>query len=301
MPNRLLWYLKGKFWLFVKKRGWIPPHHTMGDQSLDRMAPFDEYPACDFCGGADNSEQMVTKDGSRIVACDRCGLWFTSPRIAEDTWIDYLRSDTARSREFTENRLTYGVALGSNVKFTLPDWKEKRLAEWSKLLNSIEHRLGGPITSLHDVGAGVGLLLEAARNRGAAVSGNEMNGYACRAMRERLGLDVRDAALPDMALPPDSLDVITMCDYLEHTYHPYGDLKAAFKALRPGGVLFVNTFHIECDAFRENGNNWNFLFWNHTHHFTTGILREMIEKAGFTDIEVVSSPRDTLFSIYAKK
>jgi len=118
--KRTFWRLRGRFWLFVKRKGWIRPDYTAADQGKDRVAPFDEYCGCDFCGSRDATEQMITMDKSRIVSCDACGLWFTNPRISEQAWVDYLRRETPRSIEFTENRLAYGVARSSNIRFTLP-------------------------------------------------------------------------------------------------------------------------------------------------------------------------------------
>ncbi|WP_051694102.1 methyltransferase domain-containing protein [Desulfohalovibrio reitneri] len=297
--GKAAWWAKGRLCLALKKRGFFKPDYTKADQSKDRVAPFDEYPACDFCGAEESTERLVTGDGGRIAACDGCGLWFTTPRIAEDVWEDYLLAETPRSVEFTENRLKYGVALSSNIKFSLPGWKEKWLRSFGALLDDLERVHGGPLERLHDVGAGVGLFMEAARKRGIRVSGNELNGYAVRAMRERLGLDVSGAPLPRMDIEPRSLDAVTMCDYLEHSYHPYRDLLAAHRALRPGGVLYVNTFHTGCRAFEELGANWNFLYWNHTHHFDRDILTRMVQAAGFAPVETRCEHGNPLISLFA--
>jgi len=170
-----------------------------------------------------------------------------------------------------------------------------------RLLDEIESCLGKPIGRLHDVGTGVGFLLEAAELRGIRASGNELNGYACRVMRERLGFDVHNESLPDLKIEDGSLDTVTMCDYLEHSYHPYVDIRAAHGLLRSGGILYLNTFHIECRAFDQHRENWNFLFWNHTHHFTTAILERMLTTAGYEIAKTKSSYEDPLVSIFAVK
>jgi SAM-dependent methyltransferase len=207
--------------------------------------------------------------------------------------VEYLKSDSEWSREFTENRLRCGVALSSNVKYVFPDWRNRRMRRDLRIIDEIgEHAVGG-VRRVHDVGCGVGFFLEAARARGLEATGNELNGYAYKVMKERLGLDVYQEVLPELPLEENSLDAVTMNDYIEHTYDPLGDLKAAYRLLRPGGVLWLNTFHVDCLEFEKLKGNWNMLFWNHVYHFSTASLRDIVGRAGF-DVRLVATSRDSV-------
>lgn len=292
---------RATFWRSARRLRLIRPDYTMEDQGKDRFAPFDEYPPCDSCGGTAVTEKLVAKDGSRIVECDHCGLWFTSPRINEAVWVRYLQTPTERSREFTENRLRYGVALSSNVKFVLPGWFERRMRLENAIIDRIQKHLDAPIHRLHDVGCGVGFLLRAARDRGINASGNDLNQYAWQVMQERFGLTVYNDSLPRLELPPESVDAVVMRDYIEHSYHPMLDLHAAHKLLRPGGVVYVETFHIDSRPFEELGAGWNMLFWSHTYHYSTKTLSDMVSRAGLAILEVQTSHADTLVRVTARK
>lgn len=280
-PNELPQLARALSWRSARKLGFVPSHDTMRDQEKDHIAPFDEYPPCEMCGSEVREQKLTTRDGVSIVECGSCGLWFTSPRISEKTWTEWLKTPTERSIEFTENRLKYGVSLTSNTKYALPDWYDRRMRAENSIIDKVERHLGGAATRIHDVGCGIGYLLQAAQRRGIESSGNELNAYAYHVMCERLGLDVYNVNLPELDLPRGTLDAVVMHDYIEHTYHPLADLEAAYRLLRPGGVVFIRTFHIDCRTFDRLRGDWNMLFWSHTFHFSTNTLHKMIEKAGF--------------------
>ena len=274
---------------------------SVEDQKKDRILPFNEYPLCEMCNSNSVSEKLVTMDDSHIVECDKCGLWFTSPRIEETLWSDYLKTNTERNIEFTENRLKYGCALSANKKYTFPGWKKVKKREHDKIFDTIEMYLGRSIERVHDVGCGVGLLIQDAVNRDMVASGNELNIYAYTVMKERLGLDVYNETLPCIGIKEETLDAVVMRDYIEHTYNPLADLKAAFALLKQDGIIYVETFHIDCATFDRLKGSWNMLFWNHVYHFSKKSLEEMIKTAGFKILDVKTDYNDVLIEIIAQK
>lgn len=301
-PLRWLFQLfRSLFFRGLKLFG-LSSFNTASNSQIRKLdAEFDEYPPCEMCSSIAVSELFIADDGSRIVKCDECDLCFTSPRIAEIAWMDYLRQPSDRSVELTENRLQYGVALPSNVKYVPPFWRSRQDKLLNSILDSISKYSSDEVKRLHDVGCGVGFLLQAASERGIHTTGNELNGYACQVMNERLGLTVYNDILPDLQMTPESLDAVVMRDYIEHTYHPFADLTTAHKLLKPAGILYVETFHIDCEAFDKLGKSWNMLFWNHVFHFSTKTLTDMIIKSGF-DILHVDSPYDkSLIKVFAQK
>lgn len=297
----LVQYTQAFSWRVARRLGLVRHTETLGDQLKDDIAPFDEYPACDLCNGHDIVEQLVTKDGRRIVACANCGLWFTSPRIKESDWVDWLSSPSERNTDFTENRIRYGVALSVNTKYALPNWRERRSRVDNAVIDLLEQTIGTPIQRLHDVGTGVGFLLQTATSRGIIASGNELNRYACDVMRDRLGLTVWNVNLEDVPLGPGSLDAVVMRDYIEHTYHPFRDVQAAAQLLRPGGGLYIHTFHIDSRPFDNLKGDWNMLFWNHCFHFSRTTLCQLIEAAGLKPEVVNTSYDDPMIEVVARK
>jgi 2-polyprenyl-3-methyl-5-hydroxy-6-metoxy-1,4-benzoquinol methylase len=257
------------------------PAYTRQDvaQRIDQRA-FEEYPACSLCGGDRATEVLRTKDGCRIVQCENCTLWFTSPRLDESLWERYLRDpENPRNVKFTESRLANGVALAANVTGDKA-WRKKILRRSNRTLSEIEQALGGRRGRLHEVGCGVGHFQVDAIAYGFDASGNDLNGYACQIMRDRLGLKITTGNLREVALAPESIDAFVMDDFIEHTYHPFEDLKVCARALRPGGVVWIETFHIDCAEYEEKKGDWNMLWWNHVYHFSAKTIERMLNAAG---------------------
>lgn len=302
--NRITYYtkfFKAFFYKVLRRLGLIAHNKTMDDQNLDRIAPFDEYPSCELCGSLVNKEVLIASDGSRIVTCETCALWFTSPRINENAWIDWLKETSERSKIFTENRLEHGVALPSNIKYQYPNWRHKISERNNAILELIKKWADQPIQQLHDVGCGVGFMLQDAQNQGIKTTGNELNSYAYNIMKDLLGLSVYNEVFSKLTFPEESLDAVIMNDFIEHTYHPMEDLQTSYRFLKKGGILFIGTFHVDCSLFKKHGASWNMLFWNHVFHFSTETLKNIIKKAGFEVIAVHTSYNDSIIKVIARK
>ena len=289
------------FWQTMRVAGLLPSQHAQSDQEQDQIGEFTEQASCCLCGADRNEERFITDDGMRIAECERCGHLYTSPRIPEDEWIEYLKQDTKRSREFTENRLKYGRALPSNTKMSSPRWYKSRKNDREELLDLLESFSTRNISRLHDVGCGVGFTLLTARDRGIEVSGNELNGPAVEAMRDRFDLPVYRRQFAECPLEDESLDVVTMRDFIEHSYHPDEEVETAYEKLAPGGVLWFKTFHIDCRDFDEKGSSWEYLFWNHTNHFLDEGLGRLVNQAGFTDAKIRGGYDDMAVDVLARK
>jgi SAM-dependent methyltransferase len=94
----------------------------------------------------------------------------------------------------------------------------------------------GPLV---DVGAGAGLMLQAAVERGWQAIGIELSVPNARLIRDRLGVSVHVGDLDDAPLEPGSVGAITFSHSLEHLRDPVGTLRRARELLRPGGLVFV--------------------------------------------------------------
>lgn len=266
----------------------------MGDQeeTSARKLVFDDFPPCALCGEDNAADFLVASKISQLVKCRRCDLVYTSPRANETQWEAFLRrQDNPRNIAMTENRLMYGVALDRNVAAQPKDWRQKVTARSHWVLKELRKAISIPLGHLHDVGCGVGFFLTDARDAGLSVSGNDLNGYAVRLMRERFDLDVFCGSFSEAGLGNNSRDAVTMDDFIEHTYHPRAEITEAFRVLRPGGVLYIHTFRIDSPAFERQGAKWNMLRWNHVYHFSTDTLTRLIRDCGF-EIQLAMAPRE---------
>lgn len=279
----------------------------VSDNNKDRIGlAFDEYPACEMCGSTHNKQVLIALDNNRIVECENCGLWYTSPRVNEQAWMNWLgQIDADRNIEFTENRLRYGVALNRNIPYGFSFWWKIKRYKSQNAIKEIIKKHGGDVRSLHDVGCGVGFVIKSAMEMGFESSGNDLNAYAIERMRDLFDMNVHLGQLSDLVrtgvLPKNENDIVIMHDCIEHFYHPLAELTAAFSILKEGGILHLTTFSVDTDIFRGLGNKWDMLMWNHVFHFSSKSLVEMVKKAGFKHVDFELNQRRGAIEICARK
>lgn len=88
-----------------------------------------------------------------------------------------------------------------------------------------------------ELGCGTGGNLAAVADRHDVV-GVECSPHALEYARRRLGDRVIHGILPsDVALPPNSFDVVLLTDVLEHIEHDTQSAATAIRLLRPGGIV----------------------------------------------------------------
>jgi SAM-dependent methyltransferase len=109
---------------------------------------------------------------------------------------------------------------------------------------------------LLDVGAGPGLLVAAARERGWDATGVDVNPWAAAFAGEELGVEVREGGLDSALAEPGSLEAVTMMDLVEHLTDPGEAIAAAKTALRPGGVVAILTPDAGSPVSRALGRRW---------------------------------------------
>ena len=267
-----------------------------------RNREFYEITNCSVCISDLSDYFLTSRDGCNLQQCSDCGHVFTSPRFEEAKWNKFLKlPGNSRNKQYTDNRLKYGKALARKQTDSKDEWrehiKEKNLSVIRKL-ESIDNKLP---KSVHDVGCGVGFFLMDARDKGIEVSGNDLNEYACERMQNDFQLDAKAETFVDLSLPENSINAVTMIDYIEHAYKPMIDIEEAFRVLEHGGLLYVDTFRIDSPDFENKGPQWNMLCWNHVQHFSTQTLSNLIENAGFRIIKVIAPNNRSFLKIIARK
>lgn len=176
---------------------------------------------------------------------------------------------------------------------------------WDEALDRIESLLGGADgRKLYDVGAGDGDFLRVARKRGFDVGGNDLLAAAVEIARTEyeVELDLGDLSVLD---PGDDWDAVSLWCVLAHVPEPDQLLRDALALLRPGGVLFLQTPRRSLadlgalGALHGTGGRVARLADRRIahHHWllqTSRSMRAMLERVGFTDVEVTPRARYSL-------
>jgi 2-polyprenyl-3-methyl-5-hydroxy-6-metoxy-1,4-benzoquinol methylase len=203
-----------------------------------------------------------------VVQCQQCGLCFTNPRPSPLSIAHFYACDYRPHR--------------SRGKRTARRWWH-RFQLWQRHSRKVRQALSlHGRGSLLDFGCGSGSFLERMRRLGWEVTGLDTSAAAVQRVRQELGLPALAGSLPHAGLPPESFDVITMWQSLEHVHRPLRVLRDAHRLLVPGGKLLVSVPNIDSLPFRWFGQTWYGLdLPRHLTHFTPPTLRAMLEHAGF--------------------
>lgn len=170
---------------------------------------------CPLCEG---ESRLIWKEKKyKVYRCKNCTVAFLHP-VPKDT--EYLYNEEYFRKwyiRYYNERKSYTERLFSLI--------ERHLKKKGKLL---------------DVGCGVGILLEVAKEKGWDVYGQEVAPFAVNYCKSR-NFNIHNKPLPDLNLPEHSFDVITLFDVMAHLKDPVSYVNTCAKLLKPGGYLIIKT------------------------------------------------------------
>lgn len=199
----------------------------------------------------------------QLVKCKSCELQYLNPRLRADVVIE-------------------GYSIGSDEMFvSQAAGRERTFAKSLKMIERLRPQRG----RLLDVGTAGGSFLAVAKQAGWDVAGCEPNRWMCEWANAHYGLHVVPGTAFDMKLAPDTFDIVTLWDVLEHTPDPKATLAECKRVLKRGGLLVVNYPDIESLVSRLMGRRWVFLLSVHLYYFTGKTLPRMLEELGFRVVQ----------------
>lgn len=149
---------------------------------------------------------------------------------------------------------------------------------------------GGAAGPLLDVGAGPGILMEAARSLGWNAVGLELSQPSVQRIRGALGMVVHACAIELAPLEPESFGVVTFSHSLEHLRDPVLALRSAAHFLRPGGVVHIAVPHWRAVKRLVAGTAIPWIGDQHISYFTARTLSAALRSAGLDLVECRSVP-----------
>ncbi len=147
----------------------------------------------------------------------------------------------------------------------------REMSEWlmwiaEERLNIILQNNPSLTGKIHDVGCARGEFLQIATKHGFEASGSDLSEFFVRDCRER-GLEVYATAIHQLAYAPNSFDVITFFDSLEHALAPVQDIRRAWELLKPGGMCVISTPNSSSLEFRLQRKRWQGFYTSREHVF----------------------------------
>lgn len=186
----------------------------------------------------------------------------------------------------------YNRHYGTNIKpfFSLGAWLLLLYPRFQKSAKSKFRYQKKPESGqkLLDVGCGNGDFLLIASEAGWEVKGVEPDPKALEVARAR-DLDVVCGSLEEIVDSQELFDVITMSHVIEHVHDPVGFVKLAYKCLKPGGILYIDTPNIESLGVKRFGKNWRGIEApRHLVIFSESGLSSVLNEVGFRKLHFVS-------------
>jgi 2-polyprenyl-3-methyl-5-hydroxy-6-metoxy-1,4-benzoquinol methylase len=137
-----------------------------------------------------------------------------------------------------------------------------------------------------DIGFGEGGLLQMTERQGWQCYGTEISPRSLEYGKKQ-GWAVTDNAEHDSRFTPQSFDVVTMIELLEHVPNPQQILQSAARWLRPGGLLYLTTPNARSLNQRVLGLEWSVVSPpEHLAIWTPKGLRHALAKSGFQDLRI---------------
>lgn len=181
-----------------------PPAVPLSGEAVAYDDPSQPVESCPICGQANAQEWLRAPDrfhGRRekytLVRCQGCSMvWLTNPPKPSEMY-----------RHYTEAYHKLISASGENAPHR---WRHRKAA-------LAPHKQSG---ALLDLGCSSGSFLESMKGNAWKLSGIEMSAEGARTAEARSGARIFVGDIPDAPFAPESFDVITCFDVLEHVYAP---------------------------------------------------------------------------------
>ncbi len=238
-------------------------------------APYEEV-GCALCGSS-ASRLRFRDDPYTVRVCEECGLTYVTPRLKGAARLervygeDYWRSIAASERGYADYR--------KDAELYRRTFRQ-RWERIAPLLPAAGRAL--------DVGCAAGYFLDVLVEEGWDAVGIEPSESIARTARERHGSErVFAEAFEQARFAPDSFDLVSFWDVLEHLADPVAALQRARALLRPGGLIVLETQNIGSLFARLSGRRWHhFKHAEHLVHFDPSTLRGALARAGLAIVEM---------------
>lgn len=231
--------------------------------------------ACPVCKGTAVSESLTLYDdrygypGSFPVRrCGSCGHGRLDATFTEDQLTELYTRYYPRSMYRPDQHRPHG--------------DESRFTLWLQGGFSQAYRWVPRGVKVLDIGCGFGETLGYHKSRGCDPFGVEADANVA-GVAEAFGYNIRIGLFAPDVYEPESFDVVTMDQVIEHMTDPMATLSGVRRILKPGGSVVISTTNSGSWGRRLFGRRW--LHWHapyHLQHFTAGSMRRAAEMSGFS-------------------
>ena len=244
---------------------------------------------CNLCGSSTHVP-FRPENGRGLVQCQNCGLVYVSPRPDSNELYalygeSYFRNDDSGTVGYTNY-----LNDESNIRKSF----NRRLERLERFVQ---------VGRVLDVGCATGFFLAQAQERGWQVQGLDVSHFAIEYAKNRFGFDVQRGSLLELDYPPNSYDLITMWDVIEHVPDPKRYVQRIAELLKPGGVFALATPDIDSIPARLTGKRWigYKLSEEHVYYFSLRTLTRMLDEVGMDVIDSYHVGKYVTFNLFMNR
>lgn len=191
-------------------------------------------------------------------------------------------------KEFIEEYYNEEFFTGSEdragyVDYEGDSWPEQK--NMQRYLSRITHyKKSG---RLLDCGCATGIFMAEAEKSGFEVNGFDVSDYAVEKAQIKFPEKVTKDTLQSIKFDPETFDVITLFDVIEHLEEPLKALRRLKRMLKNDGLLMINTGDVGSWLARIEGKNWHFFIPpQHFFFFSRNTITMLLEQVGFKVIKI---------------
>lgn len=228
--------------------------------SKTQSVSFDQFEVCLLCGSA-RLTSLSGYEQHYLVKCTACDFIFCKRKPTMD--------------ELNTHYALYPRARGIS---------EITLKRYNELLDKFEPYR--KTNNLLDVGCGDGFFLIEARKRNWKVFGTEFSSKAIDVCLQK-GIQMTNSPLNPQHYHPESFDVITSFEVIEHINTPQTELQSFYSLLRKGGLLYITTPNFNSLSRIILKSKWNVIEYpEHLSYYTVQTLCALGHKYRFKRLTV---------------
>lgn len=239
------------------------------NEKREAMTSSIESVSCNLCH-SQASRIIYSKFDLNLVKCENCRLVYAHPRP--------LSSDI---RKRYESEAFFREHLEA-LKATRNSYSIDFIRSHYSLFLDLIRAYFKPGKKLLDIGCGAGFFLKAAQEEGWKAEGIEISTLAVRYARNIVGINVHNGSLKETVYLPQTFDIITLFDLLEHLLDPLETLKDIHRILKEGGIVIISTPDFNSLSRFLYGRDWAVLSpAEHLYNFSEKTLRKLLTRTGF--------------------
>lgn len=239
----------------------------ISDQVQGVSFPRGEEINCPLCGAYNPSQLIQARFGMQamIAECLVCRVAYQSPRPSLEASVAYMNWRWQSSDAYVAS-------------------KHNQLRRARVQLNLINRQFSQP-GRLLDFGSGAGSFVYTACQHGWNAMGVEISASARQRAKLFYNIDLLEE------IPKIQFDVVTLWDVIEHLPEPLSTLNQLKGKLAPGGWIILETGNYESWLRLAEKQRWGLYLFDHQFYFSPISLKIMLEKAGYSDFQLLKSNR----------